>query len=93
MKASYARDVSPARVRALLADRSVEQVAADLDLDEEDVERIAADGVDRRPTIQVVCNLSGRHFTARSWRAAYRRAQIEGFADWDWWVALTGGAQ
>ena len=86
------REITREVIARMLERRAVGQVAHDLGISEDDVFQILEG---RRGVAPVVarCNITGRSFTARSWRGAYLRAQLLGFADWDWWQAGAEAAQ
>ena len=73
--------ITRSRVREMLRNRSLERVAADLDMDPEEIEQIVAltGGVVLR------CNDTGHQWRATGWRGAYRQVCMRGLTDWDWW--------
>lgn len=75
--------ITRARIREMLRSRSLDRVASDLDMDPEEIERIAAIS----GGVMLRCNDTGRQWRATGWRGAYRQVCMIGLTDWDWWPA------
>lgn len=81
---THDRQITPGRVASMSEHMNVAQIAASLRIDEEEVHTmLARAGRNRAPSFAAVCRRTDRRVTAYSERGAFLKAQLAGFAEYD----------